>query len=156
MAINVISQGYRHSLTTSLKRFCERHSCISILPIWSVYSSIYKNLGEYAYLLLRWSDVRSDRPRSSRRAGRPVGRGAGDERGAGGWPDLSRCNVSHVWRIKNVTSVISRAPARQRRTHLGPWLDGGSRISGPGSTASDASPCKTKAPPPELNPTGAR
>ena len=92
------------------------------------------------------------------RSGAGPGTSAGpeDERRAGGWPDLSRCNVSHVWRIKNVTSVISRDPAQRWQPHLGPWLDGGSRISGPGATASDASPCKTKAPPPELNPTGAR
>ena len=124
MAINVISQGYRHSLTTSLKRFCERHSCISILPIWSVYSSIYKNLGEYAYLLLRWSDVRSDRSRSNRKAGRPVGRGAGDERRAGGRAQGRR---------------LARPLEMQRKSRLAHQKRDFGYISGPGSTAADAS-----------------
>lgn len=59
------------------------------------------------------------------------GTGAGTEprAGAGRWPGLSRCNVSHVWRIKNVTSVISRALAQRRRPHLGPRLNGDGRIS---------------------------
>lgn len=57
--------------------------------------------------------------------GRAQGRGASTGPGPFG---LSRCNVSHVWTIKNVTSVISRAPAQRR-----------GRISDPGATATVAS-----------------
>lgn len=60
--------------------------------------------------------------------GRAQGRGRTRGRGPFG---LSRCNVSHVWRVKNVTSVISRAPAQRRRPHLGPRRNGDGRISGP-------------------------
>lgn len=81
--------------------------------------------------------------------GRPVRRGAGGQgpgwaqgrgraRGRGPF-DLSRCNVSHVWTIKNVTSVISRAPAQRQRPHLGPRRNGDGRISDPGATATVAS-----------------
>lgn len=68
------------------------------------------------------------------------GTGAGTEprAGAGRWPGLSRCNVSHVWRIKNVTLVTSRAPAQRQRPHLGPRLNVNGRISGPGATAAAA------------------
>lgn len=81
--------------------------------------------------------------------GRPVRRGAeggaGGGRRAGGRTrgrgpfGLSRCNVSHVWTIKNVTSVISRAPAQRQRPHLGPRRNGDGRISDPGATATVAS-----------------
>lgn len=76
-------------------------------------------------------------------AGPGVRSGAGPraELGAGAGPrgrtrgrgplGLSRCNVSHVWTIKNVTSVISRAPAQRQRPHLGPRRNGDGRISGP-------------------------
>ena len=69
------------------------------------------------------------RPGARSGAGPGTSAGPEDERRAGGWPGLSRCNVSHVWTIKNVTSVISRAPARQRRTHLGTRRNGVGRIS---------------------------
>lgn len=69
--------------------------------------------------------------------GRAQGRG-GRTRGRGPF-GLSRCNVSHVWRIKNVTSVISRAPAQRQRPHLEPRRNGDGRISGPGATATVAS-----------------
>lgn len=66
-----------------------------------------------------------------------AGAGPGGARGRGGRTrgrgplGLSRCNVSHVWTIKNVTSVISRAPAQRQRPHLGPRRNGDGRISGP-------------------------
>lgn len=61
--------------------------------------------------------------------GRAQGRG-GRTRGRGPF-DLSRCNVSHVWTIKNVTSVISRAPAQWQRPHLGPRLNGAAASRAP-------------------------
>ena len=73
-------------------------------------------------------------PRAELGAGAGPGASTGPGAGPGGAStgprpfDLSRCNVSHVWTIKNVTSVISRAPAQRC-----------GRISDPGATATVAS-----------------
>lgn len=78
-------------------------------------------------------------PRAS--AGPGAGAGSGLSAGPGrSWAGAgpSRCNVSHVWRIKNVTLVTSRAPAQRQRPHLGPRLNVNGRISGPGATAAAA------------------
>lgn len=101
--------------------------------------------------------VTSDPPSPAAVAGPGLGAGPGvrsgagprAELGAGAGPGgrtrgrgpfgLSRCNVSHVWTIKNVTSVISRAPAQRQRPHLGPRRNGDGRISDPGATATVAS-----------------
>ena len=153
-----ISQGYRHSLTTLLKRFCTSLNRIPILPIWHVYSSLYKNLGEYAYLLLQWSDIRSARPRSSREAGLgtgpgvPVRRGTGHGHGAGAngltgpgtVRPLEMQRKSRLAHQKRDFGYISRlpvngdghlGPAQRRRSHLGVR-----------PTATVASPLKQSAP----------
>ena len=65
LAINVISQGYGHNLATLLNRFNNECLCILFLPIWQVYTFLYKIALEYTRLLARWS-VPSPAPRVSR------------------------------------------------------------------------------------------